>query len=347
MNDFDKREQLVDRYIREGDGKRAIKGLLVLINQCVESRDFKKAETLREKIITADPMALSEVILAQEIIDGARSKPANKQHKDVWSELYERLTVEEAEALQNEMEEVTFQPGETIFLQGKKNSNLYFIDSGKAKHIFTQGSREMFIKRVAEGNVANEDSFLDASLCTTTLVAVERVKSHFLPAISLLSWEGHLPALESKLRDFCAREVKIPDLLKKSSQDRRVQRRISLPGRILLRVVDSEGAVVGKTIRGDIGDVSVGGVSFYVQTANREQAQMLLGHNLHLRLNLPPDMREVSQIGEVLGVMRHVGDFELKEKYSVHVKFSKMLPEKSIVEAERFIKMLKIAESHR
>ena len=347
MSDLVKYEKLIERFIREGNSKKAIKGLLALITKHVQNNDFSKAEALREKITSVDPMALSEVILAQEIIDSARSKPASKHHQEVWAELYDRLTAEEAEALQNEMEEVLFQPGQTIFAQGQKNSNLYFIDAGQAKHIFTQESREMFIKRVAAGNLANEDSFIDASLCTSTLVAVDQVKAHYLPAMTLLSWEGYLPALEPKLRDFCAREVKIHDLLKKSSQDRRGQRRIPLPGRILLKVVDAAGEVVGKTIRGDIGDVSVGGVSFYVQTANREQAQMLLGHNLHLRFNMPPIMTEIEQIGKVLGVKRHAGGFETKEKYSVHVKFSETLPERSIVEAERFIKMLKIAESHR
>lgn len=347
MSDLAKYENMVDRYVRGGNGKKAIKLLLALVDKYAEKQDLGKAEALRERIISIDPMALSAVIAAQEIIDNARSKPASKGHQEVWHELYQGLIAEEAGALQNELEEVIFQPGQTIFSQGQKNSNLYFIDSGQAKHIFTQDNREIFIKRVSAGNLANEESFIDASLCTTTLVAVTQVKAHFLPAMTLLSWEGYLPALEPKLRDLCAKEVKIHDLLKKSSQDRRIQRRVPLPGRILLKIVDAAGEVVGKTIRGDIGDVSEGGVSFYVQAANREQAQMLLGHNLHLRFNLPPDMIEVEQIGRVLGVRHHTARFETKEKYSVHVKFSEVLPEQSVVEAERFVSMMKIAERNR
>lgn len=346
MTDLVRLEEFVEIHLKKGNRQKAIKGLLFLINEYA-SKDLNRAEALREKIISADPTALAAAIRAQELIDSARSRPASRGHLDTWAELYARLTAEESDAFQNELRETLFKPGQTIFAQGQKNSNLYFIDAGQAKHLFNQDNREVFIKRVTAGNVANEDSFFDAGLCTSSLVAMDRVKAHFLPAVNLLSWEGYLPALESKLQDFCAREVKIHDLLKKSSQDRRIQRRVSLPGRILLKIVNAEGEVVGKTIRGDIGDVSVGGVSFYVQTANREQAQMLLGHDLHLRFNMPPVMTEIEQIGQVLGVKKHALAFEAKEKYSVHVKFREMLPEKSIVEAERFINMMKITERNR
>jgi CRP-like cAMP-binding protein len=347
QHDVFKLEQYVEQQLKQGNRHSAIKGLLALISHYARKQNFAKAETLRERIISIDPTALSEAVRAQEFIDSAKVKPASQDHLATWAELYERLTSEEAEALQTELQEISFRPGATIFAQGQKSSNLYFIDAGQAKHVFSQGNREIHIKKVIAGNVANEDSFFDAGLCTSTLVAIDRVKVHFLPAITLLTWEGHLPALEAKLRDFCAREEKIHDLLAKNYQDRRVQRRISLPGRILLKVVDAGGEVVGKTIRGDIGDVSVGGLSFFVQTPTREQALMLLGHELHLRFNMPPVMREIEQFGQVLGVRRHVAGYALKERYSVHVKFREKLPEKAIGEAERFIKMLKIAESNR
>ncbi|MFO7606826.1 MAG: cyclic nucleotide-binding domain-containing protein [Desulfurivibrionaceae bacterium] len=347
MNDLIKYEKTIEHYLRQGDHQKAVKGLLALIKLYAQNKDFAKAEELRERITEVNPSALSEVILAQQLIDSARSKPVAESHRKVWAELYDILTNEESRAMQNELREATFEPGQTIFAQGQKNSNLYFIDAGQAKHLYNQEHREIFISKISAGSVANETSFFDAALSTTSLVAINQVTVHFLPAITLLSWEGYLPALESKLRDFCGRDVKIPELLKKNSLDRRIQRRISLPGRILLKAIDAEGTLVGNTIRGDLADVSLGGVSVFIQTPTREQALMLLGHNLHLRFNMPPDMNEIAQIGTVLGVRRHAAAFETKERYSVHLRFSEILPEKAIVEAERFIKMLKINEQNR
>lgn len=342
MSDLVRLEEVVDIHLKQGNVKKAIQGLLFLITEYAQ-QDLKKAETLREKIVAIDPSALAEVIRAQEIIDSARAKPTSKGHLTTWSELYAGLTAEESAALQNEMQEVVFQPGHPIFTQGQKKQNLYFIDGGQAKHIYTKENREMFINRIATGNIANVDAFFDAGLCTSSLIAIDLVKAHLLPATTLQGWQESLPTLEPKLRDFCVREEKISELLKKGALDRRIQRRIQFPGRILLKVVDATGEVVGKTIRGDISDVSIGGVSFYVHTANREQAQMLLGHNLYLRFNMPPVMTEVKQVGKVLGVAQA----DSPEKYSVHVKFSKVLPESAIAEAERFLKMLKVTEKNR
>lgn len=346
MDDLQQKRDAVEKYIREGRNEEAIKAILALIALYAQKHDFSRAESLREKIIAIDPMALSEVLLAQDIIDTARAKPVSRNHREVWDELYLRLTPEEATALQNELEGIVFKPGQTIFAQGRKNSNLYFIDSGQAKHIFKQGNRELFINKIGAANLANSESFFDASLCTTSLVAIDQVKAHCLNAMTLLSWEGYLPALEGKLRDFCARGEKIHDLLQKSSQDRRVQRRLPLPGRILLKIVDATGNVIGRTIRGELSDVSLGGASFFVHTTTREQAQTLLGHNLHLRFNIPPSA-EVNQLGTVLGVKHYREGIETKERYSVHVKFRAMLTEQALQEAERFIRMMKINRQNR
>lgn len=341
MSDLKSHEELVERYVREGNNDEAINTLLFLITKYAQQRDFDAAEALRERIISIDPMALSEAIQAQEIIDSTRMKPTDTGHMEVWAELYERLTVDEANSLYNDMEEVMFKPGQMIFEQGRKNSNLYFIDSGVAKYLYKEGKREMFIKKITAGSVAGMETFFDAGHCTSSLVALDQVKVRFLPAEALKNWaEGGQPALEPKLRDFCDREEKVYELLSKNAQDRRHQRRVTLPGRILIKIVNKEGKPVGKTLRGDMGDVSVGGISFYVQANSREQAQMLLGHDLYLRFNMPPNMKEVERIAQVLAVRHHSASFEEKDQYSLHMKFDKGLAEKSIIEAAKFIRMI-------
>jgi CRP-like cAMP-binding protein len=337
-------ELLVEKYIQDGNNEEAIKNLLFLITKHAQQRDFETAEAMREKIISIDPMALSEAIQAQEIIDSIKMKPADSSHMEIWSELYERLTVDEANALYNEMDEVTYNAGQTIFEQGGENSNLYFIDSGVAKYLFTEGKREMFIKKINPGTIAGTDTFFEVGKTTCSLVAIDRVKVRCLPSETLLRWEGTLPALEPKLRDFCSREEQVYELLKKNSMDRRKQLRVLLPGRILIKLVNNDGKPVGKTLRGDTGDVSVGGISFYIQVNNRKQAKMLLGHDLFLRFNMPPNMKQVERIGMVLGVrQQQSGDTyegQKRDRYSIHIKFGEMLAETSIREAAKYLKML-------
>ncbi|NTV14680.1 MAG: cyclic nucleotide-binding domain-containing protein [Desulfobulbaceae bacterium] len=339
MSEITKHLEMVETYRREGNTKEAIAALLFLITKYAQKHDFTTAESLREKIISLDPMALSEAIRAQEIIDTAHLKPVDKGLMEIWSGLYDQLSVDEANALFNETHEVTFRPGQKIFEQGIRSHNLYFISAGQAKHLFAQGDREMFIKRVGPGNVAGEDTFFDASQCTSTLVAIDRVKANFISNEALKNWQGTVPELEGKLKTFCAKEEKINDLLKRNALDRRTQRRVNFPGRVLIKVVDYSGEPVGNTMQGKIGDVSTGGASFFIKAADREHAQMLLGNRLHLRFNMPPNMVEFERIGLALGVKHHDDATNSLEQYSVHIKFDKKLSDKDLSETERFLKL--------
>ena len=339
MSEISKHEELVERYRREGKTKEAISSLLFLITKYAQKNDYAAAESLREKIISMDPMALSEAIRAQEIIDSSRLKPQEQGHMEVWSELYDQLSVSEANTLFDSMKEAVFRPGQVIFEQGSRNQNLYFIDAGQAKHLCTTGEREIFIKRVAPGNLAGQEAFFDATLCTTTLMSIDKVTAHFLSTEVLKSWRASAPELEARLRAFCDREEKIQDLLKRNSLDRRSQRRVVFPGRILIKVVNAEGTPVGKTMQGKIGDVSTGGVSFFIKAVDREHAQMLLGNKLYLRFNMPPNMAEFERIGMALGV-RHRTQVENEiEQFSVHIKFDQNLNEKDISETERYLRL--------
>lgn len=339
MSEIDKHLEMVETYRREGNTKEAISSLLFLITKYAQKHEFATAESLREKIISLDPMALSEAIRAQEIIDTAHLKTSDRGLMEIWSDLYDQLTVDEANALFNETHEVTFRPGQKIFEQGVRSHNLYFINSGQAKHLFTQGDREMFIKRVGPGNVAGEDTFFDASQSTSTLVAIDRVKASFISNEALKNWLTIVPQLEVKLKTFCAKEEKINDLLKRNALDRRTQRRVVFPGRVLIKVVDYSGTPVGNTMQGKIGDVSIGGASFFIRAADREQAQMLLGNKLHLRFNMPPNMVEFERVGLALGVKHHDNAANSLEQYSVHIKFDLRLSDKDLSETERFLKL--------
>lgn len=339
MSEISIQEELLEQYRREGNVKKAITSLLFLVTRHAQMHNFAAAEMYREKIISMDPAALSEVIRAQEIIDTARLKPRGQGHLEIWSDLYDRLAPEEANALLNETHEVVFRPGQKIFEQGVKSHNLYFINAGQAKLLYTQGDRELFIKRVGPGNVAGEDNFFDDSLCTSTLVAIDGVKANFITNEALGHWRANVPHLEEKLKAFCAKEAKIADLLKKNSMDRRVQRRVVFPGRVLIKVVTAAGLPVGKTMQGKIGDVSIGGASFFINTTDREHAQMLLGNKLHLRFNMPPNMVEFERIGLALGVKHHAASQDNLEKFSVHIKFDSRLSDKDIAETERFLRL--------
>jgi len=338
MEDLSKQEELVKKYIRAGNNDAAIKSLLFLITRYAQQKNFAKAETLREKIIEIEPMALTEAIKANQIIEDARTKKVDRGHTEIWADLYDSLTVDEGQLLFSDMRETVFRPDEMIFRQGEMNSRLYFLNAGQAKHIFTQGNREMFIKKLVPGNIAGEDTFFDASVCTTSLLALSRVKVSFLEREILAKWKTAAPALEDKLYDYCQRGDKVHDLLSRNAMDRRTQRRVNMTGRALIRMVNAAGEPVGKTLAGNLGDISEGGLSLFIQAKERSSAHMLLGRQLNVRFNMPPDMREINRTGLAIGIRYHAAGYEMRSHYSVHLRFEQKINPEEIRRAEQFLR---------
>lgn len=342
MDEISKHKELVEKFLRKGNTDEAIKSMLFLITKYAQEQDFQNAESLRERIISVDPMALTDAIRAHEIIERARRSPSGQGHMEIWSKLYGTLTIDEANTLFNDLRDIDYHPGQVIFEQGGLNTNLYFCNSGQAKHLFDQDRKEIFIKKVAPGNIAGEDTFFDASHCTTSLIAIDNVKMQYLDREAMSRWEKTAPDLGAKLKAFCDLEVKIHDLLKRNAMDRRTQKRIGLAGRVLIKLVNEDGVPIGKTLRGNMGDVSIGGVSFHIKVKDRTHAQLLLGRRLHVKFNLPPTMYYIERLGMALGVKYNGPGDDDKDDYSVHIKFEKRLHDRELVQAEKFHKVLRV-----
>lgn len=320
MDDFSKHKELVNQYVQQNNIPAAIKSLLFLIGRYAEKKNFAQAESLREKIIELDSMALSEIIKANEIIEDAKRKPIDEDHQDTWADLYSSLTPDEANTLFVDLQDDYFSPGEIIFSQGEIKTRLFLINQGQAKHLYVQGNREYFIKKVGPGAIAGANTFFDASVCTTSLVTLTGVKVSYLDREILKQWRQTRPDLEKKLRKYSNTHGQIHHLLKRNAQDRRSQKRIPLSGRILVRLVNDNDEPVGKTLGGSLADISVGGLSFVIKAREKDSAQLLLGRKLNVQFLLPPYMQEVDKNGLAIGVTYNTTSYEEKRDYSVHIK---------------------------
>ena len=73
-------EQILKKYLKEKNVEDAVKLLFELTVRYAKKREFIKAESLMQKISEVDPMALSEVFEAGEIILQEKNKAIDKNH---------------------------------------------------------------------------------------------------------------------------------------------------------------------------------------------------------------------------------------------------------------------------
>ena len=92
-------EKKVEQLIANDDTDVAVKMLYEMIIQCARAKKFPEAEKFRERILEVDPMALNEIISSAEIIEEEKTQALDSIHLEIWSNLYDKLSTEEKNAL--------------------------------------------------------------------------------------------------------------------------------------------------------------------------------------------------------------------------------------------------------
>jgi CRP-like cAMP-binding protein len=325
-------EALVDQHVAQNNTEAAVKLLFDLIVNRAKARDFDKAKALWEKLSEVDPMALTEITKSGEMIEEEQRGAIDRNHLDVWSELYGTLTTEETNTLYYAMKEKAYDPDKIISKQGDRDTRLYFIDSGQLKVTSSQEGMEILVDTLGPGRIMGIDTFFANTVCTTSLATLSEVKLHIVDKDVLPEWERVCPSLEPKLHHYCLKFETVDHLLKKKGFNRRSHKRVSISGKGMFQVLDIAGDPVGKAFRGSLSDISVGGLSFFLKISKKETGRLLLGRVLHIRLTLPQgaSQHEIDINGRVVAVRSHPF-----EDYSVHIKFDRALSERIVADLER------------
>ncbi len=329
MGNNDESEKLVDQHITDGDTNAAVKLLFKMIVQSAEEKNFPKAEQLRERMLEVDPMALDEIISSAEIIEEGKSQSLDPIHMQIWSKLYDMLDTEEINELFYSMQDSILGVNKTVFSQGKLDTNLYFINQGQLKMIYQDKAGDVLLYTLGPGQLAGQENFFSNTVCTTSLISLSNVNLKYISKESLLKWKKEVPTLEQKLFNFCAGFPSATALLKSKKMDRRALNRVKLSGKVQIQLLNRSGEPIGKSFKGELSDMSVGGLSFEIRISKEETARLLLGRRISIAFNTSKSMsgQKIDRSGIIVGVY----PFPF-EDYSIHVKFDKML-DQSVINA--------------
>ena len=320
------REAAILRKAAKGNKEEAKQELYELVIDCARNKDFSNAERLRERFYEIDPMALTEIIRSGEIIEKEKTGAISPNQLETWSELLEQLDASEFSAIYHELEERTFASEEIIVRQGDQNDELFFINQGSIKVSYTKDGRDIFVSTLLRGQIAGEN-FFDASFWTVTLTALTPVNVSVLKSESFHRWQEAYPGLENKLRSFYNKCNTTCALLQKKRLDRREHERIHLSRKIQVQLIDHNGKPIGRGFRGELADISVGGLSYLIRISKKENTRLLLGRTMRITIPIAEDPGHLLLEGLAIGVQ----PFQLLEcDFSVHLKFFKILDQATL-----------------
>ncbi len=301
---------------KPGNQDEAKKQLFDLVVSCAKRKDFTNAERLRERIYEIDPMALMEIIQSGDIIEEEKSGAIDQDHLKIWSNLLKYLNSDEFNSLYYELEDRNYEAEEIIVSQGTKNDELFFINRGSVRVAYMGGEKELFLKNLESGEIAGEN-FFNSSVWTVSLTATKPTQIRVLKRHNLEKLENRVAGIESKLRDYYARTSDISSLMGKKGMERRSHERYRIERKIQLQVTGDKGKILS-SFKGELTDISQGGLSFTVRISKKENSRLLLGRNIKAIVPVSGS-RETALQGQVIGVQSY--DL-IHSEYTVHVKFN-------------------------
>ena len=325
MQDLNEREAQVEQHIRDGETEQAVQGIVDLVRAYCKNKDFLKAEALRDRLYEIDPLAISEIVLAGDIIEQEKSASLDRGHLEKWSELYNRLSTEEKNELYFCLESTYCDPDQALFQAGEENTRLFLLEQGEIKLSYHGNGREIYIKTCSPGEIQGAETFFRlTNRSTYTAKARTPVQVSLLHQSALTRWEQEYPNLVSELYNYCFLGKDIAEIIRERDADRRSQQRIQVDSRLKLQVLNESGKPLARPFGAEMINISSGGLAFTLELANSKTAQKLLSRRIALKANLPidNDWREIKKAGRIVGIRALAFN-----EYSFHVQFEKPLPE--------------------
>jgi predicted Zn finger-like uncharacterized protein len=331
MNSSSDEEKLVQQYIANDDLESAASLLLDLITKFAKKKNFSKAESLRDKLNHSIPLALNEIVKANEVIEKEKTNSIDQVHLEIWNDFYQSLDPSETVEFYYSMKELDIEPGQSVFSQGEKNLNLYFVQRGVLTLSFNHPKEEkqVFLKEVEVGSVANTAAFFLSTICTFSLKAKTESKIKYLEKDILLKWKKEFPRLVSELNRFCMTKEDISGLVKKREQNLRAHERLKVSLKAEVQYLDHMGKPFGKRLRVMLSDISEGGLCFESAITKREAADRLLENQLIMDIFYQTSAGEQKEIRKGRIVAVNIIPFS---KSTIHVQFDKLL-NKTVIES--------------
>ncbi|MEE4165216.1 MAG: cyclic nucleotide-binding domain-containing protein [Desulfocapsaceae bacterium] len=314
-------EQSIESHIARGELEKAGDKLFSNGVNAARNKDFITAETLRDRLLELNPLALSEVIRLGEIIEEEKSSTVNNHHIVVWSGLYEKMSTEEFNALYYAMRQESYAADEVIVRAGDNDPSLYFVNSGTVTLSCRCGKKETFLKRLQPGEVIGVGPFFSVSVWTVSMTAQAASQIHVLSRQKYLELKKDHPGLEKKLENFCTICDTVPELLRMSGSDRRESARYSITVMVRNILLDPYGNAGKRAFRGELIDISRGGLCFSIKISSTNNARLLLGRQIVTEITLG-DGNILKCFGIIVGVKFHEQE---TQSFSVHVKFYRNL----------------------
>lgn len=314
-------EEKILEYLNAGDESGAGKYIYKEATAAIKQKKYHVADHLKNRLLEVDPFALAEMVELSDAIDDQRARAITPLQLDIWERLSDALTAEEFNALYSNSSQEIYSKDDLLVKSGDMDRSLFLLNSGSISLSCKSGGLERFLRRVSPGTILGGDQFFDASVWTVTLKALSPVAVQVVDQAAWAKIKEACPQISEKLRNYCAKEINSSELVTLSGDDRRAASRYVIHTQTRHQFLDPVGKYsrrLNRTFKGEVLDLSRGGVAFSLKFSSREKSLEMLGRQVQTSFETKQGFS-----GDYPGIVVGVRLFDpLSQSYSVHLKFA-------------------------
>ncbi len=292
--------------------------LFCAIKQALQEKHIAKAEALREKLMTTNPMALTEIIRSAELIEESKSIHIDRNHLAIWDKLYSTFNEEERNCLFYSLKKIIVPPGKILLAKGALNNRLFFIDKGSISICQPEDDRNVVLAELGCGDILGEYTFATISLCSATAITTSEVQLMCLESSATDDWEHKQTGLYEKLINFCMKQGKVDEIMHRKNSTELHSERHTVSGTAMAYILNREGNKTKTHFRSTLTEISLSGTSLAIKCSKKETARKLLARHLLLDFIFTHHGQKTTleTRGKIIGV-----SFHLYNDYTLHIQF--------------------------
>lgn len=313
--------QQIRELLQSGQKKEALACILEAITTAARKKDFITAEKLRTWLMEIDSMALSEIIQAAEVIEEERKAAIDKEHLRTWKALIEQISLESFSALYHNCSWQTWEPGAMIVSQGELKPNLYFVNKGKIQLLIKCEGRSEPVTLLEPGNIFGAETFFEPSVWTVEAKSLG-VELFMLSRETFHKLAEHHPALADTLQSHAGKPLLTRNFFSRTRKTRRRHERKEAHNRVAIVLLDEQDRETEKSAKGDLIDISAGGLALSFHASRKKAADALLGRKVRFAIVCHDAEPQVVRVGVVRAIKVHD---PIGNRYSLHAEFTQPL----------------------
>lgn len=248
---------------------------------------------------------------------GKLSHVSREQHLMIWSNLYEEMSEEEADAFFALLEPVSYKANDEIVSRGDMVTSMFFIDAGFAGLSYTDREGEILLTGLQPGDLIGSQGFVQGVEWTISFLAQTDLQVRILELDRFGKLAEQYPDLSQTLHYYYNHYDVIPYLVNLTEDKDRepLQEEITVDGVSLFH--DSSGELIEEKIVGSLQYIACGGYCLTLPFVHQDNTEEILGRQVSSEIKLE-DGSEKKCFGVIAGAGSHSQD---DQAIFVYVKF--------------------------